>query len=107
MLRIGYILNPRADLLWFLGFPFLCIAVALASYHWLPAAAWVSIGVWVTVPHHLATWLRTYGLAEDWRRWKTHLILGPIVISGMALAGLKWAPTTLMMVATLWDHQHS
>ena len=107
MIRIGYIVNPRADLLCFLGFPFLCITVALASYHWLPAVAWASIAVWVTVPHHLATWLRTYGLAEDWRRWKTHLIIGPAVIFGLALVGLKWAPTTIMIVATLWDHQHS
>jgi hypothetical protein len=107
MFRYGYILSSRADLIWFLGFPFLCVAIALASYHWLPAVAWASIGLWVTIPHHWATWLRTYGLAEDWQRWKAQLIIGPLVIFGMALLGLRMAPTTLLLVVTLWDHQHS
>ncbi|HZL91652.1 MAG TPA: hypothetical protein VFB96_24995 [Pirellulaceae bacterium] len=107
MFRLGYIINPRADLLWFLGFPFLGVAVALACHQWLPAVAWASIGLWVTIPHHWATWLRTYGLSEDWQRWKPQLIAGPLVIFGMALLGLKFAPTTLLMVGVLWDHQHS
>jgi hypothetical protein len=92
---------------WFLGLPFLAIGVALACYQWLPVLAWASIGLWITIPHHFATWLRTYGLAEDWQRWKARLIAGPIVILGMSLLGLKFAPGTTLLLATLWDHQHS
>jgi hypothetical protein len=107
MFRIGYIINPLADLVWFLGFPFLGVAVALACYQWLPAVAWASIGLWVTIPHHWATWLRTYGLPEDWQRWKPQLIVGPLVIFALAVVGIRYAPTTLLLVVTLWDHQHS
>jgi hypothetical protein len=107
MLRCGYILGSRADWLWFLGFPYLAIAIALSCYHWLPAIAWASIALWITIPHHLATWLRTYGLSEDWQRWKGPLIVGPLVIAGMTLVGLRLAPTTVALVTMLWDHQHS
>jgi hypothetical protein len=79
----------------------------LACYHWLPVLAWASVGLWITVPHHFATWLRTYGLAEDWQRWKARLIAGPIVIVGMTLLGLRFAPGTALLLGMLWDHQHS
>ena len=107
MFRFGYIISPWADLLWFLGFPFLGVAIALACHQWLPAVAWASIGLWVTIPHHWATWLRAYGLPEDWQRWKPQLIIAPLVIFAMVVAGVKLAPTTLAMVVILWDHQHS
>jgi len=107
MFRTGYILNGRADLVWFLGLPFIAIAIALGCYHWLPVVAWASIGLWVTIPHHFATWLRTYGLPEDWQRWKGRLIGGPLVIGAMTLLGLRFAPGTALIVVTLWDHQHS
>jgi hypothetical protein len=107
MFRTGYILGWRSDLLWFLGLPFLAIGVALACYHWLPVVAWASIGLWITIPHHFATWLRTYGLAEDWQRWKGRLIAGPIVIGAATLLGLRFAPGTALVLVTLWDHQHS
>lgn len=107
MFRSGFILSPRADLVWFLGLPFAAIAVALACYHWLPAMAWASIALWITMPHHWATWLRTYGLREDWQRWKGPLIVGPLVIGGMTLLGLTIAPITVIMLGILWDLQHS
>lgn len=107
MFRVGYILGRRADWVWFIGLPFLAIAAALASQRWLPAVALASVALWITVPHHFATWLRTYGLREDWRRWKDRLIVGPPIIAASAFAGLVWAPMSLVLVITLWDHQHS
>lgn len=107
MFRRGYILDWRGDLIWFLGLPFLAILAALASHQWLPAVAQASVGLWVTIPHHFATWLRTYGLPDDWRRWKTQLIVGPLVIGGLTIGGLVWAPLTLGLLTMLWDHQHS
>src|SRR5687768_9507626 len=107
MFRFGYIISPWADLIWFLGLPFLGVAAALASHQWLPAVAGASVTLWITAPHHWATWLRTYGLAEDWQRWKPQLIAAPLIIFGMVLLGVRFAPTTLLLVATLWDHQHS
>jgi hypothetical protein len=107
MFRIGYILSWRADCVWFLAFPLFGIAVALACHRWLPAVAQASVGLWITIPHHLATWLRTYGLREDWQRWKGPLIVGPLVVLGTTLLGLRLAPKTLLLLTLLWDHQHS
>jgi hypothetical protein len=107
MFRTGYILDRRADSFWFLGFPFLAIGIALACHEWFPAIALASIGLWITIPHHLATWLRTYGLREDWQRWKGPLIVGPLVVIGTTMVGLRLAPMTLLVLGLLWDHQHS
>jgi hypothetical protein len=105
--RFGYILSCRADWLWFLGFPFLAVAIAMACHRWLPVTALASVGLWITIPHHLATWLRTYGLREDWERWKGPLIVGPFVVLGTTLLGIRWAPQSLLVLTLLWDHQHS
>lgn len=107
LLRTGFIVNRRADLVWFLGLPFAAVGFALASQQWLPAVALASVGLWITVPHHFATWLRVYGSAEDWGLWKDRLIIGPLVIFSTTLLALMWAPLTLFMLTLLWDHQHS
>lgn len=107
MFQTGFIIGRRADLFWFLGLPFTAIAIAMACQQWLPAVAVASVGLWITVPHHFATWLRAYGLKEDWQRHKDRLIFGPLLLAGLTLAGMAWAPITLILVVTLWDHQHS
>jgi hypothetical protein len=107
VLRPGYIIDPRADLIWFLGLPFLAIAAALVCHRWLPLMALASIGLWITIPHHFATWLRTYGLPEDWERWRLPLIYGPLAVMAITFLGIRYAPATLLLVTLLWDHQHS
>ena len=107
MFQSGYILSRRDDLIWFIGLPFLAIGAALAMQHWLPAIAMASITLLITAPHHFVTWLRTYGIAEDRRRWKIRLIAGPAVLIALVAAGATWAPLTLALMAILWDHQHS
>ena len=107
MFQTGYILSRRGDLVWFIGLPFCAVLFALGSQKWLPAVAISSIALWITIPHHFATWLRTYGFSEDWKRWTDRLIIGPLIIFGFTLFGALWVPLTLYMVSTLWDHQHS
>lgn len=107
MLRTGYILRQQDDLIWFILLPFVAIAAALACQQWLPAVALASITLIITAPHHFVTWLRTYGIAEEWQRFKTRLILGPICLFLLILSGLKFAPWTLFLVIIMWDHQHS
>ncbi len=106
-LSIGYIRSPSADWFWFILLPPLAIAFALFSESWLPFVALASINLWVTVPHHFGTWCRTYGLREDWTRFRTRVILGPILIILAVLTGFVWAPLTVFVVTLLWDHQHS
>jgi hypothetical protein len=87
--------------------PFLAVAAAFSAQAWLPAVALGSVAVWITFPHHFATWMRTFGVAEDWRRFKDQLIVGTTVILTITFVGLRWAPLTFAALVSLWDHQHS
>ena len=104
--RTGYILSARADAVWFLGLPFVAIAFALAADSWLPFAALAAINVWVTVPHHYATWVRTYGNRPDFERFRTRLVAGPLLLLGGVVLGIAYAPLALFWVIRLWDIQH-
>ena len=107
MFKTGYILSPRADSVWFLGLPFAAVALALGFQAWLPYVAVASINLWITTPHHYATWVRSYGMPEVWQRFKARLIVGPVAIFSLTAAGLIWAPITLLLLVSAWDHQHS
>ena len=100
-------MSRRADLIWFLGLPFAAVLMALGAQRWLPFVAVASVNLWITVPHHYATWVRTYGMPEDWQRFKERLLIGPVLIVLLTAAGLVWAPITLLLVVMAWDHQHS
>jgi hypothetical protein len=106
MWRAGYILNRNADAVWFLTLPYAAILAAFACHYWLPAVALASVTLWVTIPHHFATWVRAYGIAEDRRRWLGRLTIGPLVIFATSLLAVRWAPITLILLAILWDKQH-
>jgi len=106
MIRTGYIVDRRNDLIWFLGLPLFALAFALYSQFALSAVAIASIALWIEYPHHFVTFLRTYGLSDDWDRFKDRLIIGPIVIVGVTLGGLMYAPLTITLVMLLWRQQH-
>lgn len=103
----GYIRSPRADFLWFVALPFAAIVVALGFHHWLPYVAQASIAAWITIPHHYATWVRSYGMEEDWSRWRERLVLGPLLLIPSIVIGSAWIPLSAALVLMLWDHQHS
>jgi hypothetical protein len=105
--RTGYILSGPADLVWFLGLPFAAVLVALGFQRWLPYVAVASVNLWITVPHHYATWIRTYGMPDVWTRFRERLVAGPIVILLFTAVGLLTAPITLLLLVSAWDHQHS
>ena len=107
LFKTGYILDPRQDLIWFLGLPFFAVALALGFQEWLPYVAVASINLWITIPHHYAGWVRSYGMPDVWDRFKDRLIFGPVAIMGFTILGLQFAPITLLLLVTAWDHQHS
>lgn len=107
MFQTGYILNRRADTIWFLTLPFWAVAFALTCQQWLPVVAIAAVGFWVTIPHQFVTWLRAYGMQEDWNRWKTRFIFGPLIIFSVAFIGVSWAPLSLLLIATFWGYQHA
>jgi hypothetical protein len=104
---LGYIHNPRSDWLWFVALPFIALSIALFFHSSLPYMAEASIAVWITVPHHYAGWVRGYGLSEDWARWHTRLIFGPLLLIPTILFGSAYVPITIAIALMLWDHQHS
>lgn len=107
MIRTGYILSLRHDMVWFLGLPFIAVGFALVSQNYLPFVALASINLWITAPHQFVTFLRTYGHREDRVRWKGLLIAAPIFIFLMTMTGFFFAPLTVALLVMLWDHQHS
>ena len=102
VLRVGYIRNARADLVWFVALPFAAIAVGLGFHQWLPYIAAASVAAWVTIPHHYANWVRAYGMPDVWARYKDQLIIGPIVVIAFTAVGLNWAPITVLLLVTAW-----
>ncbi len=107
MFRTGFILTPRQDLFWFLSLPFLAVAAAMASQQWLAGVALATVGLWITMPHQFASWLRTYGIPEERRMWSDRLYLAPFLIFLVSLLGFKWAPISTALMVMLWDYQHS
>ena len=105
--HLGYIRNPRADFVWFVALPFAAIATALGFHHWLPYMATASVAVWITIPHHYASWVRSYGSREDWARWRDRLSVGALIVLSGVLLGFAFVPITIALVLLLWDHQHS
>lgn len=107
MFRTGFILDARRDAIWFLGLPFVAVAVGFACNAWASMAVGASIALWVTFPHHLATWVRAYGTKSEILRGGSRLFIGPIVLLAAIYYGLTLAPMTVFLVLLLWDNQHS
>ena len=107
VLQTGYIVDRSQDYIWFIGLPFAAVAFALVSGHYLPGAALAAIALWVTIPHHFVTWLRVYGSPAEFARFRDRFVLGPLVLVGIVYALIQYAPLTLVLIVTLWDHQHS
>lgn len=103
----AYIVDRKHDYLWFLGLPFVAVAFAMFAQQHLPGSALVAITLWVTVPHFLLTGVRVYGSPVEFNRWCERLILSPILLVLLAFLLLRFAPLTLVLIVTLWDHQHS
>jgi len=106
-LSVGYIRNPRADFVWFVALPFVAVAIGLGFHSFLPYVAAASVAAWVTIPHHYATWIRTYGLSDEWKRWRTRLEVGPLLLIPTVMLGAAFVPLTAALVLMMWDHQHS
>lgn len=105
--RRGYIIDRVQDYVWFLGLPFAAVAFALVAQRYLPGAALAAIALWVTIPHHFVTWLRVYGSPGEFSRFRERFVLGPLVLIGGVYLLMQYAPLSLVLLVTLWDHQHS
>ncbi len=105
--RTGYIVDQRQDYVWFLALPLVAVVFALTSGKYFPGAVLAAIALWITIPHHFVTWMRVYGSPGEFARFKDRFIWGPIVLIGFTYLLLNYAPLSLVLIVTLWDHQHS
>ena len=103
----AYIIDRKADGIWFLALPFMAVIAGLLSHEYLPGGALAAIAVWVTVPHHFVTWLRIYGSPAEFNRFRDRFIFGPVALVLLAYVAMRYAPLSLVLIVTLWDHQHS
>lgn len=107
VLQSGYIVGRYQDYIWFVGLPFAAVCFALVSGQYLPGAALAAIALWVTIPHHFVTWLRIYGSPSEFGRFKERFVLSPLLLVVFTYALIQYAPLSLVLIVTLWDHQHS
>ncbi len=105
--RTGYIVDQRQDYVWFLLLPLGAIVFAMVSGRYFPGAVLAAIALWVTIPHHFVTWLRVYGSPDEFARFRDRFIWAPVVLIGFTYLLLHYAPLSLVLIVTLWDHQHS
>ena len=73
----------------------------------LPGESVAAAALWVTVPHHFAIWLRVYASPADFNRWRERFVIGPFLMVLMAYVAIRYAPLTLVLIVSLWDHQYS
>jgi hypothetical protein len=107
MFQRGYIVDRWNDYVWFIALPLAAVAFALLAQQKIPGVGLALVAFLVTVPHHFATWLRVYGSRQEFERWRDRLVLGPILLIGLAYGLTGFAPLTLLLIVFLWDHQHS
>lgn len=104
--KTGYIINPVADVVWYLGLPVFALAFALFCQHWLTAVAIASVALLINAPHNFVTLFRVFGLEEDRRLYRDRLIVGLVMILILVAVGMKWAPLTIVLLAFMWNNQH-
>jgi hypothetical protein len=110
LFRSGFILGRGSDWIWFLGLPFAAVGIALLLRD---AAAdvgvqvGISMALWITIPHYAATFLRTYGFADEFQRWRTRFLVFPVAAFLVLLFGMALWPILVIGLIQLWDHQHS
>ena len=103
----AYIIDRKSDWIYFLALPFAAVVAGLLAHDHLPGGAVAAVAVWITVPHHFVTWLRVYGAAAEFNRFRDRFIFGPVALIAMAYLAMRYAPLSLVLIVTLWDHQHS
>src|SRR5262245_58839193 len=117
--RQAWILSPAQDALFVVAAPLLALGAAIAAFALLGAAdatAYiVLLHVVFTTAHHLPTFIRVYGDADLFRRFKWTFVLAPVLPLGFAAAALAYLNAHdypvenvlfLWVLLALWDPWH-
>ncbi|APZ94382.1 tetratricopeptide repeat protein [Fuerstiella marisgermanici] len=103
-----WIVDPRLDLLWFIGTPVLLVPafLLLTQVMSLERLA-ILVVTFGAVGHHLPGMFRAYGDAELFRRYRVRFILAPIFLLTISLLFSFYRPDTLTVVVIAWGYWHS
>jgi hypothetical protein len=101
-----YIVSPGFDWLFFIGSPVLAIAAVHAALQVFPAASiQSSVLTYMALGHHVPTFLRAYGDADEFRRNRFRLIAIPLCILP-AVWLMYLLDSRLLAMIFLWDQYH-
>ena len=105
--RSGWILNPVWDSVLFIGAPVVVIAgfLPLRSFISSEQIAILSLAFF-TFGHHFPTFLRAYGDAELFRRFRTRFLLAPPLLFAAALWFDSRSLHGLLLFVAAWDIWH-
>lgn len=115
----NWILNPLQDALLIIGAPLIILTFALAMFQVKGAADATTfillLHVVLTVAHHLPTFIRIYGDADLFRRFKWSFVLGPVIPFTFAMGILTYLNLKnysldnffyIFIMLALWDPWH-
>ena len=105
-LRAEYIVSPWFDWAFFIGSPFLAVAVVLGAAAVVPS--WTVkqyVILFMAVGHHVPTFLRAYGDPQEFQRNRFRLIGIPLLVVPV-LAAAYWVDARVLMLIFVWDQFH-
>lgn len=104
---IPYIISYKADLLLIIGAVILCPALLLpAAQLTSPYTVWLVVMSFGAVGHHLPSFLRTYGDPDLFQRFKTRLIVAPILLFAVTLMFSLRGLHGMLLVSMCWSIWH-
>jgi tetratricopeptide (TPR) repeat protein len=102
-----YIVSPRTDLLLIVGAVLLCPAILLPMAELSsPYTVWLTVMTLGAVGHHLPSFLRTYGDKEIFNRYKTRLIVAPILLFALTLGFSLKDLHGMLLISMCWSIWH-
>lgn len=102
-----FILSPRADLLFIVGAVVLCPAILLPLANVSsPYMVWLTVMTFGAVGHHLPSFLRTYGDREIFLRYRTRLVLAPVLFFALTLGFSLRDLHGMLLISLCWSIWH-
>ena len=99
-----YIVSPKADLFLIVGAVVLCPAILLPMAEWSsPYTVWLLVMTFGAVGHHLPSFLRTYGDRDLFMRYRTRLIVAPILFFSVTLGFALNNLHGMLLISLCWS----
>lgn len=106
-IRQDWIINPRYDMLFFIGTPVLCLGTLLLASNYFDSAAiaWFVLAFFA-VGHHLPGFMRAYGERELFSHYKPQFLVAPVVIAAFVGWSVFNGHLGFFIFLALWDMWH-